>query len=131
MSPDSPKPPLLICPYVVYRFGSVTAVLTSRFLLNLQQADRTATATRKSAPMAAASESLTIAAGGSRSRARHRTLPAFIASMGELVRTELDIGDSTAMDEEEGMVAHANGEEPQLEKVTCYLGMRTWRMGWI
>ena len=42
--------------------------------------------------------------------------------MGEFVRTELDIGDSTAMDEEEEMVAHANGEEPQAGEGDLLLG---------
>ena len=95
--------PLVLMP----KLDRVTAVLTSRFLLDLSEMGR-ATAHPSSPLEAVPTQSPHVAVSRSRSAASHATLPAFITSMGAPVPgTGLHLVDSVGLDEEEDVV-HAN-----------------------
>ena len=94
-------------PVLMPKPDRVTAVLTSRFLLDLSETGR-ATAHPSSPLEAVPTQSPHVAVSRSRSGASHVTLPAFIASMGASVPgTGLHLVDPVGLDDGEEDVAHA------------------------
>ncbi|PIL29910.1 hypothetical protein GSI_07820 [Ganoderma sinense ZZ0214-1] len=79
--------------------SSLNSVLTCRFLLDLRQADRRATA--PTSPSAASSLDFNVVVAGSSQTVSRRSLPAFVASMGSEVPTGLDFVDVIARDPDE------------------------------
>ena len=88
------------------KLDRVTAVLTSRFLLDLSETG--VTTALPSSQEVVPTRPPHVAVSRSQSGARHGTLPAFIASMGAPVPgTGLHLVDSVGLDDEEEDVAHA------------------------